>query len=612
MLEKTTTSRTNAAVVLLVWLVCAAYMGMNLKRGWVPWDEGILGQSAERVLNGEMPHRDFNDPYTGGLSYLNAAVFRLFGINLLWLRYLLFAIFLIWVPAFYALGRQFFEPWIAGGITLIAVAWSVPNYPAAMPSWFVLFLASFGILALLKYVNHPKRYWLFVAGLCGGLSFLFKSVGLYYIAGVLLFFVFREQNLSRTGTQQSRPTPAYVGFLTLCLAVFVFGLIKLAMTPGDLAKFVHFVLPGLTVGVLLVLREFRPSNVRSAQRFSILFAMTTPFLVAAALPIILYFSWYWWHGGLTALMRGLFVLPFRRVQYAYFEPPDLILELPALFAAFILFAVARLTERARSYVSILIVLIACLLFFTSRKWNPSYLVGLHSLRDIIPAMAITMLILRFGKNGPKADRMDERTFLLFAVTAVFSLIQFPFAAPIYFCYVAPLAILLLARLIAHLNTVPRNLVYAAGLFYLCFAVFIFRSYVMSDPLIPLDQGAPLRLPRAGNLMVSHEHAAQYEELIPFVKTLAGGAPILAGPDCPEVYFLAGLKNPTPILVEFLSSSDYAMQMQHLLDRPGLIKVVVFNNSPTLSPYYGAQLALLIHERFSESKRIGAFEVYWRP
>jgi hypothetical protein len=612
MFEKITTSGTNAAVLLLVWLTCAAYMGMNVKRGWIPADEGILGQSAERVLKGEMPHRDFNDPYTGGLSYLNAAVFRLFGINLLWLRYLLFAIFLVWVPAFYALGRQFFEPWIAGGITLIAVAWSVPNYPAAMPSWFLLFLASFGILALLKYMNHPKMRWLFLAGFCGGLSFLFKSVGLYYIAGGLLFFVFREQNLSRTDTQQSRPTPVYVGFLTLCLAVFVFCLVKLAMIPGDLAKFVHFVLPGLTVGVLLVLREFASSNVRSAKRFSTLFAMVIPFLVAAALPIIFYFSWYWWHGELTALIRDLFILPFRRVHYAYFEPPDSILELPSLFAAFILIVVARLTGRARSFVSLLIVLIACLLFFTSRKWNPSYLVGLYSLRGIIPAIVITMLIFRFGKNGPKADKMDERTFLLFAVTAVFSLIQFPFAAPIYFCYVAPLAILLVARLIIRLNTVPRKLVYSAGLFYLCFAIFIFRSYAMSDRFIPVDQDVPLRLPRAGNLMVSHEDAAQYEELIPFVNTLAAGTPILAGPDCPEVYFLAGLNNPTPVLVDFLSSNDYTMQMQNLLDRPGFIKVVVINNGPTLSPYYGAQLVLLVHERFSESKRIGTFEVYWRP
>src|SRR5215472_10498088 len=103
----------NALILLFVWLLCAIYIGMNLKRGWVPHDEGALGQAAERVLQGEIPHRDFNDPYTGGLSYLDALVFGLFGINLIWLRYALFVFFLLWVPAVFAIAREFCCPWSA-------------------------------------------------------------------------------------------------------------------------------------------------------------------------------------------------------------------------------------------------------------------------------------------------------------------------------------------------------------------------------------------------------------------------------------------------------------------------------------------------------------------
>jgi len=73
-----------------------------------------------------MPHRDFDDPYTGGLAYIDAAIFKLFGINLLWLRLFLFACFLAWVPAVYALASEFLTPWPAAGVTLVAVAWSVP------------------------------------------------------------------------------------------------------------------------------------------------------------------------------------------------------------------------------------------------------------------------------------------------------------------------------------------------------------------------------------------------------------------------------------------------------------------------------------------------------
>src|ERR1700683_4428995 len=59
-------------VFATVLLLSALYAGSGLKRGWFPWDEGVIAQSAESVLNGELPHRDFPEIYTGGLSYLNA------------------------------------------------------------------------------------------------------------------------------------------------------------------------------------------------------------------------------------------------------------------------------------------------------------------------------------------------------------------------------------------------------------------------------------------------------------------------------------------------------------------------------------------------------------
>src|ERR1700739_170835 len=98
MLDNISTKRRSMLILLLVWLLSAVYAGMNLKREWVPHDEGILAQAAERVLHGEIPHRDFNDPYTGGVAYLDALAFRIFSPTLLALRYTLFAFFLFWVP----------------------------------------------------------------------------------------------------------------------------------------------------------------------------------------------------------------------------------------------------------------------------------------------------------------------------------------------------------------------------------------------------------------------------------------------------------------------------------------------------------------------------------
>jgi hypothetical protein len=137
------------AILIFVWALSGAYEVLHLKRGWVPWDAGAYAQSADRLLHGQSPHRDFIEIYTGGLTYLNAAAMRVFGEDLAAERIPLFALFLLWIPAFYWTGAQFCKDWQAGALTLLAVAWSLPIYSEAVPSWNNLFLACFGVAALL-------------------------------------------------------------------------------------------------------------------------------------------------------------------------------------------------------------------------------------------------------------------------------------------------------------------------------------------------------------------------------------------------------------------------------------------------------------------------------
>src|SRR3989441_10718261 len=121
-------------VLGVVWVLGAAVGGHYLRRGWVPHDAGSLAQSAERVLAGQLPHRDFDDIYTGGLSFLHALAFRLFGTSLLSLRLVLFAAFLAWLPAVYYVAGRFVAPFAAGLATLAAALWAVPHYSGGGPS----------------------------------------------------------------------------------------------------------------------------------------------------------------------------------------------------------------------------------------------------------------------------------------------------------------------------------------------------------------------------------------------------------------------------------------------------------------------------------------------
>ena len=169
----------------------------------------MLAQEAEYVLNGEVPHHDFPEIYTGGLTYWNAFVFRVFGLRLTSLRLALYLCFLAFVPAVFAIASRFGPPLLSGLITLLAVVWSVPNYFAGFPSWYNLFLATWGALALLRHIETGRRRWLFLAGVLAGISCVVKVIGAHFIAASLLFLVYREHELStsRAGRQGSGASP---------------------------------------------------------------------------------------------------------------------------------------------------------------------------------------------------------------------------------------------------------------------------------------------------------------------------------------------------------------------------------------------------------------------
>jgi hypothetical protein len=205
--------------------------------------------------------------------------------------------------------------------------------------------------------------------------------------------------------------------------------------------------------------------------------------------------------------------------------------------------------------------------------------------------------------------------LLICVTAMCSLIQFPFAFPLYFCYVAPLAMLCAAALMSKLPTPPHLILYTAATVSILFGVFVLRPGFINRVGARYEQdeqSTRLSPPRAGGLRVSKSSADEYNELIPFVRRLADGQPILAGPDSPEIYFLSGLPNPTPIFFDFFHEpNEYQGLMRGVLDRPSFIHVVVIKSDPLHSRYHRDILKSLVIGRFPNTRRFPSFEVFWR-
>ncbi|HEX6533253.1 MAG TPA: glycosyltransferase family 39 protein [Gemmatimonadaceae bacterium] len=608
-------ARVRWLVLGVVWAGCAVYALHHLRHGWVPHDEGTLAQSAERVLRGELPHRDFDAVYTGGLAMVNAAAFRLLGANLLALRLVLFAAFLLWIPALYYIATRIAGPVAAGAAVLLAAAWSLPNYSAALPSWYNLFLATAGAAALLRHIERGERRWLVAAGVCGGLSCLIKIVGVYFIGAALLVLVYREQCLARDPEQgEPRRDWWYPLFVTAGLAAFVAVLVALTWRQLGWGEAFHFVLPGALAAAVALLHEWATPPGRDARRFRALARLVAPLALGVLLPVALFLIPYVHSGSVGALVEGVFIAPARRLRFAAVRPPFdwgmLIAIVPLPFLAGIIpSGRARLSWITKGLIGgVLLVLV----IVSARRAMVYWLIW-RSMRALVSLVVLggAWLLVRGGRRLGAVRR--QQLVALLATTALCALVQFPFAAPVYFFYVAPLVVLTGLAVIALQPRVTTLGPAAIAAFYLLFAVLrIHPGFIhgMGHFYVRDEQTVPLALDRGG-VDVTASDAEDYARLVRLLRAHAAGGYTFAAPDCPQVYFLAGLRNPTRTLYDFFDDTTGrtarvlgALEARH-------VTVIAINQLPEFSGPVPEPLERALEARYPRSERVGSFVVRWR-
>ena len=607
-------------VLLAVVAISAVYVGWHLDRTWYPADDGALAHSAERLLQGQLPHRDYDDVYTGGLAYLNAAAFRLLGATYWSMRLVLMAVFLAWVPTVFHLALRFAKPLGAAGITLLAVAWSLPNYMAPMPSWYNLFLATFGIAALFRYLDTRRWRWLVTAGIAGGLSILVKVVGVYYVAGVLLFLVFQAHADSRASEgAEARRGVLYSTFAAVALLLFATALIVLVRRQAFAPELVHFVLPGALIAALLVHDEWRVPAGPSSVRFAALGRLMAPFVAGIAIPVALFLVPYARSGAIAALVNGVFILPTKRFDSASIRmlPLTTLLALVLPVGVIALGVVGMRRANGRRPFVLLVLTLALLIAGTAVNTSLYRLVW-NSARMLLPALVVaaTVVLVRRQRSADAAwPLLRSQVMLLLSVAAMCSLVQFPFSAAVYFCYVAPLVILAAVALCRYLP--PVNPVAPAALvaLYLAFAVLRINSaapYGMGRFYFPASAVTfePLAGGRA-EVETPRVLAREYQAITYLLQTHARGGYTWASPDSPEIYFLAGLHNPTRSFYEFFDdSTGRSARILQALDAHG-VSAIVENRKPAVSPPLPPDLIAKLEARYPRAAEIGPYQVRWR-
>jgi hypothetical protein len=234
-------------------------------------------------------------------------------------------------------------------------------------------------------------------------------------------------------------------------------------------------------------------------------------------------------------------------------------------------------------------------------------------RALVPITACVALALAVRvSRTPEPARWQPAVLLVF-VAVFFSLIQFPFAAVVYFCYVVPLAFLAALGIAANLNRrIPAGVGGPLLVFALCFAVWRMntREYVtLGVPVADPKPTAMLPLPRGG-LRVSGEDSAVYTELVATVRAHATNDYMYCTPDCPEAYFLADLENPTRTTFEFLNDSAGERDRTLRAIRNHRVGVVALNGQFRFSAPDSA-LEEELGRQYPDSACAGYFTVLWR-
>ena len=175
-------------------------------------------------------------------------------------------------------------------------------------------------------------------------------------------------------------------------------------------------------------------------------------------------------------------------------------------------------------------------------------------------------------------------------------------------------ILAASALLSLIPRPPRLALSVVVVFYLLFVIWrVTPAYVfnMGFSAAPYFQTAALILPRGGNLRIDPVQADVYEQLIPFIQAHTSGEFTYAGPDCAEIYFLSGLKNPTRTLFDsFDEPQGRTARILQAIDNHH-ITVLTFNDHPDFAGMINLELERAVKASFPYSKQVGQFHVRWR-
>jgi hypothetical protein len=531
-------------------------------RFWWGPDEGAYAHVAERMLQGDVLNRDVQDMHAGYINFANALAFRLFGLDLVSLRYPIVLLGMVQaLLVFRLLEPRGLATALAGSLAL--TAFGFVQFPNPTANHYGIFLAVATIWMLARI--DMKRAWALEAlGFLLVTTFLFRQLtGVVVAMGAVAWLLI------------AMPTSADSGRVLLArsvLGVMAAGLAAFLITKTDIVG-------GLLFGVwpLLVLVQAM-RRLRADDRAALaLIGRLSLGGAAALMPLLAYHllhgSLLLWLDDMVGGALALNAMPFTR----------------------------RIVHAAMIVLSV------------------QQLLALDSLDSVVNAVfwlavlalpvANGLLLLRQGRSGEAPDP-------LLAVAVFHALVSVFHQIPTYLMFSTGLSLAALVATVGARGSRPRLAAAAcAGL-----AAIVALHYHAAQPATRLVReyvaGARMPdvvesgLPRASLRIEPDDAEAHRRAAALIAREVPEGGAILAVPFEPQLYFLSQRRNPVRFYntaIGLRGEADLAETLAILeRDRPTLL---FFRPDDKYNTALSHALLERLRPHYAPIDRIGGLEIY---
>ena len=188
-----------------------ALIGLDLHHDTLMFD------AARRMLNGELPFRDFFYQYNLGTVVLHALALKAFGTTIASLKIVTAMAYSLIAVLIYACGVIQGARWWAFGAAVLWSSLSIFHMPSmnGYHAWSTVYMMTSvmgGALFLLLGLRNRPFVWSFLAGICFNLAFWFKQVAGLQILAVLIWIIYNALRPMEEAEKARKFRTIFVGY----------------------------------------------------------------------------------------------------------------------------------------------------------------------------------------------------------------------------------------------------------------------------------------------------------------------------------------------------------------------------------------------------------------